>query len=263
MGLAGVLISEFHQRGPALSRVGLAHLGLFGVLLIFMAFDPRQVAGFNVWLKPAKFALSIGVYLLTMAWLMGEIRRARRAAAVLAGVIVAAMILEQSLITLQAARGTSSHYNHATPFDSAVFSLMGLGVAANSAAAFGVFLLFMAERRPVATAYVAGIRLGLLIFLLGSVQGFVMIAHGGHTVGAADGGPGIPLVGWSSVAGDLRVAHFIGIHALQVLPFLGLIIDRWSADPRLRVGAALLAAAAYLGLGLAAFDAAVRGRPLA
>lgn len=256
------MLAECHRRSPWLTRVALAHLAVLAVLLVLMVFDDRQITGVNIWLKPAKFAISISVYLFTMAWLLGALRRPRWLLAIIAGVIIAAMTTEQLLITLQAARGTTSHYNNATPFDAAVFSLMGLGVAANSLAAAAALVLFSltsADRRP---AYFWGIRFGLVLFLLGSAQGFVMIANGGHTVGAPDGGPGIGLLAWSATHGDLRITHFVGIHAIQALPFTGWLLDRQIAHRGRRLAAITLATLAWAALTLWVFLTALAGRTL-
>ena len=255
-------LTPLTRRNVWLTRVAVIHMVVFVVLLVLMWSDSRQITGVNIWLKPAKFALSISVYLLTMAWLLGELKRPGWLIGVAVTVIIAAMSLEQLLITLQAARETTSHYNNATPFDSAVFSLMGFGVAANSLAAtlvLGLFLYHGSGDRP---AYWMGIRAGLAIFLLGSVQGFAMIANGGHTVAGEDGGPGIPLLAWSNVAGDLRVAHFIGIHAIQVLPLAGWLIDRTRLEPGWKVRAIALLAVGYAGLGLVVHWLAMQGRPV-
>ncbi len=253
---------ELKRRNRLLAWLGLAHLAVLAVLLVLMMADDRQLTGVNLWLKPSKFALSITVYLWTMAWLLGELRSPRWLIGLAATTIAAAMVTEQFLITLQAARETTSHYNIATPFDAAVFSLMGIGVAVNSAAAALVLGLFLFHPEAGRSAYIRGIQLGLMIFLLGSAQGFVMIANAGHTVGGADGGPGIPLLAWSVAHGDLRVAHFLGIHAIQVLPLAGWLLQRRQGSSHWKLAAVWVISLIYGALGLGVHLWALQGRAL-
>lgn len=88
---------------------------------------------------------------------------------------------------------------------------------------------------------------------------------GAHSVGVADGGPGLPLVGWSTVGGDLRAPHFIGLHALQLLPLLWWALGRRRFD-RLGAGGRLalvrIAGLGYLGLILLLTWQALRGQSI-
>jgi hypothetical protein len=167
------------------------------------------------------------------------------------------MIVEITLITMQAARGTTSHFNHATVFDGAVFNVMGAMIGLNTLLVVWVLVLFMGDVPSLPPAYLAGIRWGLLIFLLASAQGGVLVIHDAHTVGAPDGGPGLPLVNWSTKYGDLRVAHFVGLHALQILPLLGYAMRGWAAGARVVAG---LACGYGVVFGLLAYQA-LRGHP--
>ena len=165
-----------------------------------------------------------------------------------------------ALITLQAARGVRSHFNHDTPFDDAVFSVMGLLIVANTIAVAWAAWLFFRRPTTVSGGLRAGIRTGLVVFVLASLEGGLMVGRDAHTVGAHDGGPGLPLVNWSTGAGDLRVAHFVGMHALQVLPLLGWWLDRRGSR---RGPAAVIAVGAAWALAVALLVAqALAGRPL-
>ncbi|RAK62885.1 hypothetical protein [Hymenobacter edaphi] len=248
---------------PALVRAGWLHLGLLLACLLLWVLDGRSVTGLNVWIKPAKFSLSILIYLWTLAWLLADVPPAGQRAARRIGRLVAlSMVVEIACVVGQAARGTTSHFNIGSAFDGAVFQLMGVFIALNTGAIVGAVVLVFRHRPLGPAAWVWGIRLGLLVFLVGSVVGGVMAGRLAHTVGAADGGAGLPILGWSTRHGDLRAAHFLGLHALQALPLAGGLLGRRLAGRTAQVLAvaavALLYAAAVGGL----FWHAMRGLPL-
>ena len=74
-----------------------------------------------------------------------------------------------------------------------------------------------------------------------------------------DGGPGVPVTGWSREHGDLRVPHFIGLHAIQALALVAVVLRRWRRPEAVRVKAVLAAAASYASLFLLLLWSALRG----
>lgn len=251
-----------------------ASLGLMAASLLLQLVDGRQVLGVSTWVKPAKFAASIAVSAPLLAWIiaeLGETRRLRRAGTLMA--VVAA--LELAVITLQAARGVPSHFNNATLLDGALFSLMGAGILI-----FWFAELYVAIRafrhRFASPARAWGIRLGLAGALLGGAVGGLMPIPtpaqraslaagekpaflGAHAVGVPDGGAGLPVTHWSTEGGDLRVPHFLGLHALQALPLLAWFLER---RRRAAKRATLAACVAWIGLTLVTLAQALRGQPL-
>lgn len=258
--MSGAWLRRLDAAHPVAFRVGVFHLLLFAVFSALLLLDPRELGGAGIWLKPWKFALSIAVYLGTVAW-MASLLPGSRLARVVGWVAAVAMLAEQSLITMQAARGVASHYNVATAFDARVFQAMGVAIVVNTLALLVLLVRSMALEARGREAMVWGVRLGLAVFVAGSLEGFVMTSQLAHSVGGADGGPGIPLFRWSTEVGDLRVAHFLGIHAIQVLPWLGWLVDRRVARPGLRVALAWMLAAVYVALAVAALWLALSGSP--
>ncbi len=247
-------MGTLYRSNPVLTLTGWFHWLLVAVLLLIYPFDSRTILGISPWIKPIKFSLSIAIYVWTLAWYLRYlVDRARSVRAISCGVAIS-MVTEIACIVMQSARGVTSHFNGATPFDAAVFTVMGVMIVLNSVLVAWTLVLFLKTELPITPAYAWGIRCGLLLFLLAGAEGGVMIAHHAHTVGAPDGGPGLPLINWSLQHGDLRVAHFLGMHALQILPFAGFLLRR----VRYVVAFAFL----YLVAVLALTWTAMGGRPL-
>lgn len=83
------------------------------VLLVLSFFDERLVSGANVWHKPMKFSASIWVFLWTMGWYLAFLPQIRKVQK-LKITIILAMVLEQIIIIVQAARAELSHFNIST-----------------------------------------------------------------------------------------------------------------------------------------------------
>ncbi len=250
-------------RDRLLTLTALAMVAGAVVVATIAPFDTRVVTGINPWIKPLKFLTSIAIFLATMAWFMPDVDASPRLRQRLSRTFAGTMIVEMLCIAGQAARGTTSHFNYATGVDAAIFQIMGMAITVNTIAA-AVMLWRIRRDTPGARAgYLSGVRLGLALFVLGSVQGFVMVANLGHAVPGPDGGPGLPFVNWAVDRGDLRVAHFIGLHALQALPVLGFLLDRSPilapSTRRIAVGAVALAWAGAMGTTLVM---ALRAMPL-
>ena len=219
-------------------------------------------------MKPAKFSFSIAVYLLTLRWIVSYIRGHSRLLAALSTVIVVALVAEIVLVELQVFRGTASHYNEATDFDAAVFYAMGgiVTLVLIATIAAGVLAL---RQRGIDPGLAAGLRWGIGICVLGMLSAVTMIFNkgwndsGGHTVGAPDGGAGMPITGWSLEHGDLRIGHFIGLHALQLLPlFAWGLLQFTNLDARTRARLLNIAGATYTAVVVLLVWQAFRGQSL-
>ncbi len=257
----GTALRTLHQANPILSLTGWLHLGLAALAVIGLLLDHRLVTGASVWGKPLKFALSIVAYVWTLGWLLASLpAEAQASVRQLSLWVAVSMTVEQVIISLQAGRGVSSHYNLSTPLNRTLFAVMGLFVVVVTV--MNVWAVYLAWRyRPDGSAgYGWGLRWGLTLFLAGTLLGGAMLRLGQHTVGAPDGGPGLPGLGWSTRAGDLRIAHFLGIHALQALPLLGWALSRWQPGRAAVLTGA--GAVAYAALVMVLFARALNRLPL-
>jgi hypothetical protein len=228
-----------------------------------MTLDGRMLLGRNVWTKPWKFAISIAIFTATMAWILPSLSLTARVEKLATYTIGGAMTIEIVLISTQAARGVASHFNTSTPLDTTVFMIMGVTITISSAVVAYILWRVIRNPPPLPSAYLWGLGLGMFIFVIMSFQGWLMVFRQSHAVGAPSGGPGLTLLNWSLTGGDLRIAHLVGLHALQTLPLTGYIATRWT---RVSTRGALtlvgMVSVLYSGLIAVTFVLALLGTPL-
>lgn len=220
------IFSDVRQKQTALATMGLGFVVLFMILAAISLFDSTQILGINRWIKPMKFASSIAIFLFTVAVFLNFVRGFEQSKFIIAWAAILTMVGEIIIIIAQAARGTTSHFNTKTGIDGALFGLMGMMIALNTLAAIYLLYVYFVAETDLPAAVVWGVRLGMILFLIASAEGGVMISQLSHSVGVKDGGAGLPFVNWSTQGGDLRIAHFIGIHAMQVVPVAAVVFVR-------------------------------------
>jgi hypothetical protein len=229
------------------------------------ALETRTLDGANVWLKPAKFALSFAVLYATLALVVERLSVAVRTGWALR-MTLAAMVLatwtEMAYIGGRAGSGLASHYAVGTPMEALLYALMGVGAVT---LVVGIAVIGWLAGRDAAAELGPGLRLGVrwgfaMSAMLTLVTAGYLSSNSGHFVGVPSAGAAVfPLLGWSGEVGDLRPAHFLALHAMQVLPLLGWLLDRRGKPARKTVHTA---AAVYAALTLAVFVQALMGLPL-
>jgi hypothetical protein len=283
------ILTDLRSRTRTWHPLSLRAAAVYGVLaalcVIAMLVDRRTLLGAPVWAKPFKFAVSGALYFLTWSWLVTLLPRFRRTAGWITTALVVAFAAEYVLLVFQAARGRASHFNNATPLDGTIFQIMGGLVAVIWVTTLALTILIMFSKVEDRASYWA-VRTGTVVALVGISLGILMTSPtalqmaqmragerpdmvGAHTVGLPDGGPGLPILGWSTVAGDLRIPHFIGMHALQALPLLaiglGLLATRVPRlrDATVRARLVLVGAFGYAGVVALVTWQALRGQSIA
>jgi hypothetical protein len=248
-------LQELQMRSPILYWFGWACLLGALISIVMIQLSSTQVLGINAWIKPMKFYISVWIFCWSIGWILFELHQPK-ALYYYSIMVVIVMVIENGIITWQAANGRLSHFNTSSPLYGMLFSIMGIAIVTLTVWTLLMGLrFFQLTTAQLSAGYLWGIRLGILLFVLFSFQGGIMAARLSHTVGAADGSPGLPVLNWSKQHGDLRVAHFVGIHALQLLPLLGYYLFRSSKE-------IIIVSIVYFLLVSFLFIQAIRGLPL-
>ncbi|MBK9461131.1 MAG: hypothetical protein IPN94_17290 [Sphingobacteriales bacterium] len=247
-------ILNLKTRNETLFYYGLICLVLSGIFIILAKYTNTQVYNVNAWYKPFKFAFSTFLFAWAMAWYCYylpnfNIRLFNWSVIILLG-------FEIVYIAFQASKGQLSHYNISTPVYAALFSMMAIAASLVTLYTAYIGLLFFTNSFPnLPNHYLWAIRFGIIIFVIFSFEGFAMGSRLSHSVGALNDNSNWFIVGWSKTVGDLRVSHFIGMHALQVLPIFSYYVLK---NTKLTVALAVI----YGLLALLTLIQALQGRPL-
>ncbi|KFF02827.1 hypothetical protein [Chryseobacterium luteum] len=214
------------SRNELLFYFGLICLLIAVLILLIAKFSYVQINGANVWYKPFKFALSIGMFCWTMGWYTGYLELPEQVS-IYSWTTIILLGFELFYITFQAARGQLSHYNVSSSLYTSLTAAMAFAAMGATLYTGYIGILFCTGEFPELPGYYLwAIRIGVFLFVIFAFEGAIIGANGSHSVGGSGDEDGIPLLNWSRKYGDLRIAHFVGMHALQVLPLMAYYLLR-------------------------------------
>jgi hypothetical protein len=249
-----IFLKELKFRNESMFYFGLICLGLALLFLILTRVTTAQVQGVNAWYKPFKFAFSVLLFSWAMSWYCHYLSNFNSSP--FNWTIIILLGFEILYIAFQAGKGQLSHFNISSPTYSLLYSLMGLAATLVTLYTAYIGALFFTQSfSDLPLYYIWAIRLSILIFVIFSFQGFLMGSRMNHSVGALNDNSNWFIIGWSKTVGDLRVSHFIGMHALQVLPLLSFYIFK-------NTKATVIISVLYLLLATYTLAQALKGKPI-
>lgn len=282
------VITQSWQQAWHLNRTMTLMIAISAVVAVLagigLIVDNRIVVGLPVWAKTAKFTMSFVAYGATLLWMFSYIKKRSRYMNFFLSATGGLLLIELALLVTQAIRGRAMHFNYSTVLDGTLYTIMATSIFILWAISIVMGFIMLRQSLP-GKAFAWSIRLGLALSVAGGFGlGMLMTSPtasqlakmeagdpdagaiiGAHTVGAEDGGPGLPLLGWSTTHGDLRIPHFFGLHALQAIPLLGWFLARqrehWLKENH-KLGLVLTGTFGYIGwVGLVTWQA-LRGQSI-
>lgn len=187
--------------------------------------DHRLIREVGVWVKPMKFMLSTALFALTTVWVLKVAHSDLDQMPVypwIVALLVLTSLFEVVYISYQASQGSASHYNVSDPFHAFMFGVMAVAaVGLTFSQAWLAWEIWQEQKGADLRVETLGVILGLtMTFVFSTISGFML---GGNQ---PPSGQGIPIVGWHLYK-DIRPAHFLGVHAQQLIPLWGLIAAKF------------------------------------
>ena len=219
-------LNSARRGSPLLWRVSSALLVGLLLCLALQTADSRLIAGVSVWEKPTKFFLSLLVQAMTLAWAASLLQQPARGVKAATWLFVAAVFIEMTYMVFRASRGEASHFNVNTTFAAIMYPVMG--VAALFLVGTSAFVGWRVWQQRGTSLIREAAGFGLMLgALLGTLAGAYLSSFQSHWIGGdMTDATGVGFFHWSTTGGDLRVSHFIGLHAMQLVPIAALADKR-------------------------------------
>lgn len=215
-----LFLFELYKRDKILFWLGWIHFLMFFFCLGLLIFNHDIIAGENAWAKPTRYYISSGISLWTFGWFLHLIN-SKSQIKVFSWLIAATLFFETTIIFIQSIRGVPSHFNTSNPFNAMMNGLLlFLMLIFLIVVTYITYLFFTQKKMPISQHYTWGLRMGLLNFVVFSITGLIMFAKLSHSTAGIGNDSGIIFFNWSMKHGDFRIAHFMGVHSLQIIPFL-------------------------------------------
>jgi hypothetical protein len=203
-------------------------LAALGITYLVSLTDIRTIRDIGVWVKPMKFMAATVLFAWTTVWLVSIAHTSvgtTQTYSWITALLILTSLFEVVYITYQGSQGEASHYNNSDVLHMILFGVMAIAAVGLTATQAWLAWEIWQEQKTMGLSVVTlGVVIGLLLtFILSTVSGFLL---GGNQPPA---GVGLPIVGWHLYR-DIRPSHFLGVHAQQFIPLLGLLVERFAGQ---------------------------------
>jgi hypothetical protein len=203
-------------------------LAALGITYLVSLTDIRTIRDVGVWVKPMKFMAATVLFAWTTVWLVSIAHTSvgtTQSYIWITALLIITSLFEVVYITYQGSQGEASHYNNSDVLHMILFGVMAIAaVGLTATQAWLAWEIWQEQKTMRLSVVTLGVVIGLLLtFILSTVSGFLL---GGHQ---PPEGVGLPIVGWHLYR-DIRPSHFLGVHAQQFIPLLGLLVERFAGQ---------------------------------
>lgn len=221
-------------RNPVLYYLGNCLLALFAMFLIGFIICHYSVYEFCSWLKPGKFTLSFALYAYALGWFLYYLKEtlSEKTCRLLTWAIVSVIILEMVVTLIQSTMTTPLYSSLEVPLPLTQFLLRGLYklgnlfIIINASIALFIGAQFFKPLELSPPAYLWSIRASFIVFVLSCFLGLLLVIYYGQPIPDPNN-LNMSFTQLSTLRSNLITMHFLGVHSLQLIPFMVYYLQKY------------------------------------